>query len=112
MLAALEATRLADYIRNSLYLFPFLEALHVVGLTMVSPCSNGEDRPPYQDSRVPVERRIADLLGRMTLEEKAAQLHEIPTRGFEIRDGRVTPESVHRVLRGLSYGTLDQQQWE
>ncbi len=35
MLAALEATRLADYIRNSLYLFPFLEALHVVGLTMV-----------------------------------------------------------------------------
>ena len=34
-LAALEATRLAASIRESLYLFPFLESLHVVGLTMV-----------------------------------------------------------------------------
>jgi len=34
-LAALEATRLAGYIRESLYFFPFLESLHVVGLTMV-----------------------------------------------------------------------------
>jgi hypothetical protein len=34
-LAALEATRLAGSIRQSLYFFPFLESLHVVGLTMV-----------------------------------------------------------------------------
>lgn len=34
-LAALEATALAGRIRESLYLFPFLESLHVVGLTMV-----------------------------------------------------------------------------
>jgi hypothetical protein len=34
-LAALEATRLADSIRQSLYIFPFLESLHVVGLAMV-----------------------------------------------------------------------------
>ena len=34
-LSALEATSLAGSIRNSLYLFPFLESLHVVGLTMV-----------------------------------------------------------------------------
>jgi hypothetical protein len=34
-LATLEATRLAGYIRGSLYVFPFLESLHVVGLTMV-----------------------------------------------------------------------------
>jgi hypothetical protein len=31
-LAALEATRLAASIRESLYLFPFLEATHVIGL--------------------------------------------------------------------------------
>ena len=35
VLSALEATRLSESIRNSLYLFPFLESLHVVGLTMV-----------------------------------------------------------------------------
>jgi hypothetical protein len=34
-LASLEALRLAGYIRESLYFFPFLESLHVVGLTMV-----------------------------------------------------------------------------
>jgi hypothetical protein len=35
VLATLEATRLAEYIRESLYVFPFLESLHVLGLTMV-----------------------------------------------------------------------------
>jgi hypothetical protein len=35
VLASLEALRLAEYIRDSLYFFPFLESLHVVGLTMV-----------------------------------------------------------------------------
>jgi len=34
-LAALEATRLAGYIRGSLYAFPFLEATHVVALATV-----------------------------------------------------------------------------
>lgn len=34
-LASLEGLRLAGYIRESLYVFPFLESLHVVGLAMV-----------------------------------------------------------------------------
>ena len=29
--------------------------------------------PPYKDGSLPVEKRVADLLGRMTLEEKVAQ---------------------------------------
>src|SRR4029079_13830632 len=29
--------------------------------------------PPYKDASLPVERRVEDLLSRMTLEEKAAQ---------------------------------------
>src|SRR5689334_17066100 len=33
-----------------------------------------ETRPDYQNPRLPVERRVADLLSRMTLEEKVAQL--------------------------------------
>jgi uncharacterized protein DUF6644 len=35
LLAALEASRLATSIRNSLYLFPLIESVHVLGLTMV-----------------------------------------------------------------------------
>src|ERR1700760_2216891 len=30
--------------------------------------------PPYRDASLPVEQRVADLLSRMTLEEKVAQL--------------------------------------
>src|SRR6187455_2097484 len=35
LLAALEASSIATSIRESLYLFPFIEAAHVIGLTMV-----------------------------------------------------------------------------
>jgi hypothetical protein len=35
ILAALEATSLAERLRESLYLFPLIESAHVVGLTMV-----------------------------------------------------------------------------
>ena len=34
----------------------------------------GEDTPPYRDADRPVGERVADLLGRMTAEEKVAQL--------------------------------------
>src|SRR5688500_7920058 len=34
----------------------------------------GDDRPRYRDSSLPPEARAADLLSRMTLEEKAAQM--------------------------------------
>src|SRR6185503_1339522 len=33
-----------------------------------------DNRPDYKNPRLPVERRVADLLARMTLEEKVAQL--------------------------------------
>ena len=36
--------------------------------------SNCTDSPHYKDSSLPVEKRVADLLSKMTLEEKVAQL--------------------------------------
>jgi len=55
--------------------------------------------PAYQDSRRPLEQRVADLLGRMTLEEKAAQTHAIwnqaPIAGA---DGAFSPEKAAGVL--------------
>jgi len=35
------------------------------------------DLPPYRHPEIPLEARVADLLGRMTLAEKLDQLHEI-----------------------------------
>ena len=34
----------------------------------------GQNIPAYRNSALPVEQRVADLLSRMTLEEKVAQL--------------------------------------
>ena len=40
--------------------------------------SQAPGQPPYRNSRLPVEERVRDLLGRMTLEEKFWQLFMIP----------------------------------
>jgi beta-glucosidase len=36
--------------------------------------ASAQDVPAYRDARLPVDDRVADLIGRMTLEEKVAQL--------------------------------------
>lgn len=43
-------------------------------LALATEMTMAEDRPDYRNPEIPVERRVADLLERMTLEEKVAQL--------------------------------------
>ncbi len=43
-------------------------------LSLVAYPSQGQNVPPYKNPQLPVEQRVADLLSRMTLEEKVAQL--------------------------------------
>ena len=63
--------------------------------------------PPYKDSSQPVDARVADLLGRMTLEEKVAQLQGIWVQKKEIQDadGRFNPANAQKVL-GLGIGQI------
>ena len=52
-------------------------------------------REPYRDASLPVERRVEDLLGRMTLKEKVAQLTSIspiPVAGFAGSDDALIEE--------------------
>ena len=63
-MTALRAT-LALSIAASLLVLPGLSAAQ-------APTASGA--PPYRNARLPVERRVDDLLGRMTLEEKVAQM--------------------------------------
>jgi beta-glucosidase len=46
-----------------------------------------EDYRPYLDPQVPISMRVADLLGRMTLEEKVAQIIALWGSKSEIMDG-------------------------
>ena len=58
--------------------------------------------PDYKNPKLPIEQRVADLLGRMTLEEKCAQL--VPQRGNrEVLDttGKYDTESARKVLGSM-----------
>jgi len=44
------------------------------GATTLAALSSAQEAPAYRNLQLPVEQRVADLLGRMTLEEKVAQL--------------------------------------
>ena len=67
----------------------------------------GQAAPPYKDAARPIDERVADLLARMTIEEKVAQLQGIWVRRAEIQDaqGRFTPGKA-KALLGLGIGQV------
>jgi beta-glucosidase len=74
----------------------------------VSPSAGTQGQSPdYKNARMPVERRVADLLGRMTLEEKVAQLVCLwaerpqvkPQTDFSTDRGDFSPEKARVVLK-------------
>jgi beta-glucosidase len=77
------------------FLFSCLLALHV---------SAGE--PAYRDPRVPLDERVRDLLARMTLAEKVAQMCQKDVSSLELEDNEVTPASLTKSLDGQSCGTV------
>lgn len=61
-----------------------------------------EDKPAYRDPGRAISERVADLLARMTLEEKVAQLHGV--RGFEMPDNGQGLFSVEAARRACANG--------
>lgn len=60
-----------------------------------------ETSPAYRNPKLSVEQRVADLLARMTLEEKVAQTHALWMQKARIMDeqGNFAPEKAKEVLR-------------
>jgi len=73
----------------------------VFTLPLVLLAAGPAERPLYKDPSQPVEQRVADLLGRMTLEEKVAQMLGIWKGKERITedDGRFSPAKAAEVLR-------------
>ena len=74
----------------------------------LAPAAGTQSRTPdYRNARLSVERRVADLLGRMTLEEKVAQLVCLwaerpqvrPPNGFSTDLGEFSPEKARAVMK-------------
>ena len=53
----------------------------------------------YRNPTLPVEARVADLLARMTLEEKIGQMHGVPLADF--KDQNSTPDDTQLGIPGF-----------
>ena len=82
-------------------------AISAAGLLGIAASTLAQDRPQrpiYKDASQPVERRVEDLLSRMTLEEKAAQLVTVWEHKDRIQtdDGTFSPaEASQNFPNGL-----------
>jgi len=63
--------------------------------------------PAYKNAALPVEKRINDLLSRMTLEEKAAQLDMLSAANSILtKAGDIKEDSVVRFIDSMSIGSI------
>ncbi len=77
-----------------------LGGLWAVSALLLAAALGAQEVPPYQDPARPVEERVADLLGRMTLEEKVAQMVSLWEQKGELMDeqGRFVAAKARRVI--------------
>jgi beta-glucosidase len=89
------------YLRAHLALAMALTITVALGLTLTSSASSQEDPPDYKNPRLSVEQRVADLLKRMTLEEKVAQTEALWQQKRLIMDdkGNFSPGKAKDVLK-------------
>ncbi len=52
--------------------------------------------PLYKNPNAPVEQRVADLLSRMSLDQKVAQLHSANSVNRNFHGGKITPEALQK----------------
>lgn len=66
-------------------------------------CSNKED---YKDPSLPVETRVQDLLGRMTVEEKVAQLDMLSAKEIVIDENTLSDEQLKHFVDSMCIGAV------
>src|SRR5688500_545875 len=75
-----------------------------------SPTNQQQEQLPYRNPRLPVDQRVADLLSRMTLEEKIAQTQTMwVTNQFKLLaddKGNFSPDQKTRELLKLGLGQM------
>jgi beta-glucosidase len=85
----------------------FLALLMILNL---SPMPVAQSQLPYRDPRLPVDQRVADLLRRMTLEEKIAQTQSMwvsnQFKSLADANGNFAPDQKTRELLKLGLGQM------
>src|SRR5204862_6700608 len=93
--------KLRKHLRAHLALAMALTMALMFSLSLVRNTPSQEKPPDYKNPRLPVEQRVADLLKRMTLEEKVAQTEALWKQKQAIMDGKgnFSPEKAKEVLK-------------
>jgi len=76
----------------------------MVCIAFLLPCASGAE--PYRNAKLPVEERVQDLLGRMTLEEKIEQLSQKPAEQIVMKNGAADAASLASLFQDRSPGAL------
>ena len=79
----------------------------------VAVAAASENMPAYKNAALPVEQRVADLLGRMTLEEKVQQMRGLwqIEKQITTKDGVFVPAKAQKEL-GRGMGEIGPIRWE
>ncbi len=78
-----------DLLRRRWFLaFLGLAVLVTPAVVSRTPYVQAQDKPPYKDASLPVDVRVSDLLARMTLVEKIAQLVGIWDQTAKVQDAK------------------------
>ncbi|WP_068875566.1 MULTISPECIES: glycoside hydrolase family 3 N-terminal domain-containing protein [unclassified Phenylobacterium] len=78
----------------------FGASLAVLASPLAAPAAHAQGRPLYKDPKTPIPARVDDLLGRMTLEEKVAQMVGIWLNKEQIQtaEAEFSPEAASKAF--------------
>lgn len=72
----------------------------------LGPFLHAQNTPPYKNPSLPVATRVQDLLNRMTLEEKIAQMRHIHAYSI-MENGKLSQEKLKEMIGGKNYGFIE-----
>ena len=76
----------------------------LIALLVCIGCSNS-GTPAYKDSSKPIEKRVEDLVSRMTLKEKLRQLNQLDC-GSVMNDGGLDPARLKEIIGDEGFGSI------
>ena len=81
--------------------------LAMASAALWSPATLAQAVPAYEDSSLPVAKRVDDLVGRMTLEEKVSQMqnHSVAIPRLDVPEYDWWSEGLHGIARS-GYATV------
>lgn len=83
-----------------------IKILGIAALLTITGLGKAQETMKYKDPSLPVEVRVQDLLGRMTLEEKIAQMRHIHAYSI-MENGKLNEEKLEKMIGGQNYGFIE-----